>query len=205
MIKLKYGQEVYNEISAPIKKADKQIKELEAEQAKLQKELDKTANDFDVEVVRANQELEQEMELITNALERAKAHRKELIDGNAYENYKKADKVFFDILRAEKDARADHIQQIKKKIVEIYELYDEAKAYDTKVDEGLTEYIEAVSEYLSDTVVVAGGLDTPKERIYSRMRFDGKTGMKILSYFDEDQHNIKGILPPPARRITLDK
>lgn len=204
MVKLKYGQKVYDEIATPIKKSNQQIKELEAEQAKLQKELDKTANNFDVEVIRANQKLEQEMELITTALERAKAHRKELIDGNAYENYKKADKVFFDILRAEKDARADHIEKIENKIKEIHELYDEAKAYDTKVDEGLTEYIQAVSKYLSDSVVAKGGLDTPAERIYSRIRFDRRNGMRVIDYFDESQYKIKGLLPP-ANRITPNK
>lgn len=205
MIKLKYGQKVYDEIAMPINQVDKQIADLKTEQDKLKKQLSENAGNFDVKVIRASGDVEQELSLIETAIERAEAYRIELIDGQAYENFKKADQVYFDIINAEKDVKASHAEQIKKKIVEIYDLYDEAKAYDEQVTKDLLEYVDTVKEYLSDTVVIQGGLDTPAERIRSRYPAESRNGMRVLNYFNEEQHKLNGILPPPEQRITLDK
>lgn len=208
MTAFEYGTELIKKLDDELAKVTKQIEALEVEQSKLKENLAKNTNNYDVKTVKANHSIQQELNTIENALNQAKKHRESLIVDNTMTNFEEATRIIQEVKQTEKNAKADNVKQIQQKIVEIYELYDDAKEYDDKVDAGIDNFIEAMTPYFSDKDLFAGGLSTAQQRLtLQSARPDRHNGMKVIDFFKQGDYFIEGLAPAPSKqhRLTLDK
>lgn len=203
-----YGQTLLAKLERQHSTINNQIKELETEQHRLQQQLDKTADDFSLGTIQANEKTQSKLNTVSNALHNAQAHRTSLLDDNAMKNYEEAKKVIDEAKEKERNAKTENAEQIKKKIIEIYELYDEAKEYDKKVYQGIDEFIADMRPYLSNRDIFPGGLSTAGDRLSMESPSpDRFHGLRVLNFVPLSRHNITGLVPAPmeSNRLKLDE
>lgn len=201
---MRYGNDLLKEISQPIIKIDKQIAELKAESDKLQSELDKNADNFDMNVVRASQKLEQDLSLIKTSLVKAQAYKKELMDSNAKKHYDMIINYIDEVREKEVNARLDSSNKVKELINEIHALYDEAKDYDNQIVKGIDELINSLQPYLSDKDIFAGGRKTASDRLAMVSNRPKRNNLIELNFFEQETLAIQGLIPP-IMRLETDK
>lgn len=192
---MRYGKELIDEISKPVIKIDSQIAELQKEHDKLQNELAKNKDNFDMAVVKASQKTTQELALITSALENAKRHRKQILDKNAKEYYPKIVEYIKDIRAKEAKSRVASVEKIKSFINEARKIYKGDKKHDDEVAQGIKDLINGVKPYLGDEKILQGGNYSVNDELSRLTNSIKRTGMRELDYFDEAKHGISGLIP----------
>lgn len=156
------GNKLVTELSAKMDYLDKAIERLEGEKQALQDKLDTGSNQFDMDVVKKNKAIQQEINLTQQTIEDAKSEREKVIEGNAADTFNKAMQIMREY-RNEKKAEhkadnlaiVEHIEAIREKVKLIEEK-------DSEYTKELDSFIKAVRPFLDKEPTKYGGMQELK-------------------------------------------
>lgn len=142
------ANDLVSELSAKMDYLDKSIKKLEAEKADLESKLDKGSNQFDLDIVKKNKAVQQDINLMTQTIEDAKAERERAIEGSAADTFNQAQKIIREYRtekgeehKADKEAIFEHVEAIK-------ELVDHIENKDSEYQKELDQFVRAIRPFL---------------------------------------------------------
>lgn len=158
------GNKLVSELSAKMDYLDKAIERLEDEKQALKDKLDTGSNQFDMDVVKKNKSIQQEINLTQQTIEDAKSARQKAIEGSASDTFNQAQKIIQEY-RNEKKAEhkadnlaiVEHIEAIREKVKLIEEKDSE---YTKEVD----AFVTAVRPFLDKEPTQFGGMQELKYR-----------------------------------------
>lgn len=170
------GNKLVSELSAKMDYLDKAIERLEDEKQALQDKLDTGSNQFDMDVVKKNKSIQQEINLTQQTIEDAKAEREKAIEGSAADTFNQAQKIIQEYRnekKAEHEADKEEIFDLVKAIQDKVEYIEKQ---DSQYQKELREFVSAIRPFLDEEPTHFG---TMHERKYDRLNLS-VTGSKVV-------------------------
>lgn len=165
-----------SELSAKVEYLDTAIERLENEKQALKDKLNTGSNQFDMDVVKKNKGIQQEINLTEQTIEDAKAERERVIEGNAADTFNQAQKIIREYRtekgeehKADKEAIYEHVEAIK-------ELVEHIENKDTEYQKELREFVRAIRPFLDKEPTKFG---TMHEYKHERLNMS-VTGSKVV-------------------------
>lgn len=202
---MKGTAEFIKELQDVTEKIDNEIGELQQEIERLDNELQKKEGGFSVKTIEANKELNDRKKHYTEALYRAKEHKKSLMMKSTNKTVERANQLIKDY-KAEVNEKAQaENKKVESLIDEIHRTYDKMKQDDNKARAEINDFIKDLSTYLDDTPkkeYMRFGASQPAVDMLQRT-IDNYTDLSnkftVIKGFNEHNYRISGLFPPAKK------
>lgn len=203
----KQSASLLEEISNPIIDIEKDIQELYEEKERLSSTLDSSDNQFKMDVVKKNKQIQADINLMENTIRKAEQRKEQLIKASAETTYKKANDIIKEHKRElrekENHYNVSMIKHIEKIRNEFKEMYEKDRAYNKEIN----EFIDSIKPYLDpENKPQLGNRDQHYSLLNQHVyRFGGRYGLTILEAFNEGMFGIQGLMTIKPKHLNLEK
>src|SRR5699024_6584172 len=148
---MKGTKSLIKELQSITEKIDNEISELEQEIAKIEDELRVKEKDFSVNTVEETKELNDRKKHYTEALYRAKEHKKSLMMKSTNKTVERAKQLINDYKKQVNEEAQDDNEKVKSLVAEIQKIYEDMKQRDHEAREEINNFVKEIEPYLDDT------------------------------------------------------
>ena len=148
---MKYGKETFKLLEG-LKKIDDDIKALEQEEKRLQAEIDSKGNSYDLDAIKSTKALKQDLDLIKDSLEKAKAYRIDLLKDK---EPLITDEAIKEVLEARRSINESKEVQANRKIIDdsieaINKALNDLKAIEQEEQQEVKAFINSIAPILNE-------------------------------------------------------
>lgn len=194
---IKGAIELIQSVNEPLQEIEQDIAELLSEKKRLEDKLQTGANQFKMSIVRNNQKVQHELDLLVPTLEKAEQRRAEIIKDNEGRTYREALRIINGRKRELTELKKADNKAMIEKIHEIRAIYAALQAESKAEAELLDKFVDEVSPFISDEYGHSFG---PYNSALSHLRthikpmYDPNNPLPMIDVFDQREYGISGLI-----------
>ena len=194
---LKGANELIQSVNEPVQEIERDIAELLSEKKKLEDKLQTGANQFKMSVVRNNQKVQHELDLLIPTLEKAEQRKAEIIKDNKGRTYREALRIINGRKRELTELKKADNKAMIEKIHEIRAIYAALQAESKAEAELLDKFVDEVSPFISDEYGHSFG---PYSSALSNLKnqitpiYNPNNPLAMIDVFDQREYGISGLI-----------
>lgn len=194
---IKGAIELIQSVNEPLQDIEKDIAELLIEKQKLEGKLQTGANQFKMSIVKNNQKVQHELDLLLPTLEKAEQRKAEIIKDNEGRTYREALRIINTRKRELTELKKADNKAMIEKIHEIRAIYAALQAESKAEVELLDQFISEVSPFISDEYGHSfGAYNSALSNLRSQVMpiYNPNNPLAMIDVFDQREYGISGLI-----------